>query len=55
MIVAQKQLAKKVKYDGYQRGHYAAKTVLYVKKFQKKSGLKQTEVVDSKTWKALIK
>lgn len=55
VVVAQKQLAKKVKYDGYQRGNYAAKTATYVKKFQKKSGLKQTGTVDNKTWKALIK
>lgn len=53
--VTQKELAKKVKYDGYQKGNYASKTVTSVKKFQKKSGLKQTGTVDKKTWTALIK
>lgn len=51
----QKQLKKKVKYTGYQKGNYGTKTALYVKKFQKAKKLPQTGKVDNKTWKALIK
>lgn len=51
----QKQLAKKVGYDGYQLGNYGNKTTLYVKKFQKKEKLPQTGQVDQKTWSVLIK
>ncbi len=53
--ITQKQLAKKVGYDGYQLGNYGTKTALYVKKFQKKEKLNQTGQVDQKTWTALIK
>lgn len=53
--VTQKQLAKKVGYDGYCQGNYGTKTALYVKKFQKKEKLPQTGQVDQKTWNALIK
>lgn len=53
--IVQKQLAKKIKYDGYQYGNYGPKTALFVKKFQKKEKLPQTGQVDKKTWTALIK